>query len=120
MRTPRDATLKRQARARYKLRKRNPVSPRLSVFRSNRYIYAQIIDDTQRKTLVTASSLELKEKATAKQTANKEIAAQIGTRIGERAKQAGITKVVFDRGGKQFHGRIRALADAAREAGLQF
>ncbi|MCH9780791.1 MAG: 50S ribosomal protein L18 [Alphaproteobacteria bacterium] len=120
MPTTRETFLKRQRRSRYALRQRIGSRPRLTVFRSNRNIYAQIIDDSARTTLVTASSLELKEKPTAKNTLTKEIAAEIGKRLGDRAKEKGIVDVAFDRGGYQFHGRVKALADAAREAGLNF
>ncbi len=97
--------------------------PRLAIFRSNRYIYAQIIDDDRGLTLVSASSLEkgFREKYSDKKSLkNKDIAAEIGKLIAERAKEKGITKVVFDRGGFKYHGKIKALADAAREAGLEF
>ncbi len=89
--------------------------PRLSVYRSNTNIYAQIIDDENDATLVSASSLELKLKAN-----NKDTAAKVGEAIAEKALKAGIKKVVFDRGGYQYHGRVEALADAAREKGLEF
>lgn len=88
--------------------------PRLSVFRSNSQIYAQIIDDLQGKTLVSASSLGL-EKA-----AKKELAAQVGALVAKKAVEAGIVEVVFDRNGYLYHGRIKELADAARNAGLKF
>ena len=89
--------------------------PRLNVFRSNANIYAQIIDDENGKTLVSASSLELKIAG-----GNKEAATKVGEEIAKKAVKAGITKVVFDRGGYQYHGRVQALADAAREKGLEF
>ena len=89
--------------------------PRLTVFRSNKQIYAQVIDDTTGKTLAAASSLKLDVKAP-----KKEIAAKVGELIAKRAKKAKISKVVFDRGGYQYHGRVEALADAARENGLEF
>ncbi len=91
--------------------------PRLAVFRSNRYIYAQVIDDAAGHTLASASSLEEDLRTN---TLNVDTAAAVGKRVGERAKEAGIETVVFDRGGNQFHGRVKALADAAREAGLEF
>ncbi len=91
--------------------------PRLAVFRSNRYIYAQLIDDESGKTLAAASS---QEKDMRSDTLTVETAAKVGTRIAERAKKEGLESVVFDRGGYPFHGRIKALADAAREAGLKF
>ena len=89
--------------------------PRLSVFRANRHIYAQLIDDAQGVTLAAASSKEVKAKD--KKTG---ISAQVGLLIAEKAKKKDITKVVFDRGGFAYHGRVKALAEAAREGGLQF
>jgi len=91
--------------------------PRLAVFRSNKHIYAQLINDDEGKTLVSASSNESAIKA---DTLTVEAATEVGKLVGARAKDAGVTKVVFDRGGNKYHGRIRALADAAREAGLEF
>ena len=91
--------------------------PRLAVYRSNRYIYAQIIDDVQGATLVSASSVEPELRS---ERLTVETAAKVGSRLGTRAKEAGIDAVVFDRGGYKYHGRIKALADAAREAGLEF
>lgn len=88
---------------------------RLSVFRSNSQIYAQIIDDTTGKTLVAASSAELKDKSKKTDTST-----QVGTKIAELAKAKGINTVVFDRGGYAYHGRVKALAEAARAAGLEF
>ncbi len=94
--------------------------PRLAVFRSLNHIYAQVIDDSQGKTVVSASSLEpeLKGKATGKKKAD--MAKAVGGLVAQRAVKAGIGVVVFDRGGYQYHGRVRALADAAREGGLKF
>ena len=94
--------------------------PRLAVFRSNNHMYAQIIDDTVGNTLVAASTVEKAVKSELKQTDNIEAAAYVGKIIAERAKAAGITEVVFDRGGFIYQGKIKALADAAREAGLVF
>ena len=94
--------------------------PRLAVFRSNNHMYAQIIDDTVGNTLVSASTLEKAVKAELEKTNNVDAAAYLGTVIGKRAVEKGITKVVFDRGGFIYHGKIAALADAAREAGLKF
>ena len=91
--------------------------PRLAVYRSNRYLYAQVIDDVAGQTLAAASSLEPELRS---EPLNVETAAKVGTLIGDRAKKAGIGQVVFDRGGFKYHGRIKALADAAREAGLEF
>ena len=94
--------------------------PRLAVFRSNNHMYAQIIDDTVGKTLVAASTLEKDVKAELEKTNNVDAAAYLGTVIAKRAIEAGITSVVFDRGGFIYQGKIKALADAAREAGLEF
>ena len=97
-----------------------PQRPRLAVFRSNNHMYAQIIDDTVGKTLVSASTLQKDVKAELEKTNNVEAAAYLGTVIGKRALEAGITTVVFDRGGYIYQGKVQALADAAREAGLEF
>ena len=94
--------------------------PRLSVFRSNNHMYAQIIDDTVGKTLVSASTVQKEVKAELEKTNNVDAAAYLGTVIAKRAIEAGITTVVFDRGGFIYQGKIKALADAAREAGLEF
>ncbi|WP_039764309.1 MULTISPECIES: 50S ribosomal protein L18 [Caldicellulosiruptor] len=94
--------------------------PRLCVYKSLKYIYAQIIDDEKGHTLVAASSLEPEIKSRLTSTKSIEAAQYIGRVIAERAKEKGITKVVFDRGGYPYHGRVKALADAAREAGLEF
>ena len=94
--------------------------PRLAVFRSTQHIYAQIIDDTVGKTLVSASTLQKDVKAELEQTNTVAAAAYLGTVIGKKAVEAGIEEVVFDRGGFVYHGKIKALADAAREAGLKF
>ena len=91
--------------------------PRLAVFRSNKYIYAQVIDDGTGRTLAAASSLEGDLRA---KNLTVETAGEVGKLVAERAKEAGIEAVVFDRGGFPFHGRIKALADGAREAGLEF
>ena len=90
------------------------------MFRSNSHMYAQIIDDDAQKTLVSASTLEAAAKAELEQTDNVEAASYVGTLIAKRALEAGITEVVFDRGGFLYHGKIKALAEAAREAGLKF
>ena len=100
-----------------------PERPRLAVFRSVAHIYAQVIDDTAGKTLVSASSVDKSGKAKggkAKGGGNVKAASAIGKLVAERAKEKGIKSVVFDRGGYQYHGRVKALADAAREAGLEF
>ena len=95
-----------------------PEIPRLNVFRSNKYIYAQIIDDTKGVTLVSASSLALR--ANLESTSSIEASKAVGKDIAEKALENGIKTVVFDRGGYVYHGRVAALADAAREAGLEF
>ena len=92
--------------------------PRLAVFRSNKHIVAQVIDDATGRTLAAASTVEKDLRSGA--TGNKSAAASVGKLVGERAKAAGVTTVVFDRGGFRYHGRVAALADAAREAGLEF
>ena len=97
-----------------------PARPRLAVFRSQSHIYAQIIDDDQGRTLAAASSLDKDLKAQHKRGANTAAAKAVGNLIASRAKEKGIEAVVFDRGGFQYHGRIKALADAAREGGLKF
>jgi large subunit ribosomal protein L18 len=94
--------------------------PRLSVFRSEKHIYAQIIDDTKGHTLVSASTLDPDLRARIAKTYNKEAAKEVGKLVAQKALSKGISQVVFDRGGFKFHGRIRELADAAREAGLKF
>ena len=94
--------------------------PRLAVFRSNNHMYAQIIDDTVGNTLVSASTLQKDVKAELEKTNNVEAAAYLGTVIAKKAIEKGITSVVFDRGGFIYHGKIKALAEAAREAGLNF
>ena len=108
---------RRKARVRYALKTKSAGRPRLSVYRSEKNIYAQVIDDNEGKTLVSASS-KLKEITEKGSTVAG--AAAVGKLIAERALQAGIKEVVFDRGGYLYHGRIKALADAAREAGLSF
>ena len=107
---------KRRRRNRTALRARSGARPRLSVHRSGKHIYAQVIDDAEGRTVASASTLQAHEGA----TANKDAAAAVGKRIAEAAKSAGVTQVVFDRGGFLFHGRVKALAEAAREAGLEF
>ncbi len=94
--------------------------PRLAVFRSNNHMYAQIIDDTVGNTLVAASTVEKAVKAELEKTNNVDAAAHVGTVIAKRALEKGITEVVFDRGGFIYHGKVQALAEAAREAGLKF
>jgi len=114
-----DQTVRRRVRVRNAIRK-NSDRVRLSVFRSGRHIYAQIIDDTAGHTLAAASSVESDLRTALKSGADKEAAAVVGKKLAERALAAGVEAVVFDRGAYRYHGRVRALADAAREAGLQF
>jgi large subunit ribosomal protein L18 len=97
-----------------------PQRPRLSVFRSDKHIYAQLIDDYAGKTLAAASSTVNEVRGDLKNGGNIEAAKRVGRAIAERAKSAGITMAAFDRGGRKYHGRIKALADAAREGGLKF
>ncbi|HET9077811.1 MAG TPA: 50S ribosomal protein L18 [Acidimicrobiales bacterium] len=115
---------KQTARARRHFRVRKKVAgtaerPRLAVFRSNKHISAQVIDDRSGRTLAAASTVE-KSLRDAGGTGNKAAAASVGRLVAERARAAGVTAVVFDRGGFQFHGRVAAVAEAAREAGLEF
>ena len=116
--TPRDSQLKRAQRVRTRLKKLSGAKPRLSVFRSSKNIYAQVIDDVAGRTLAAASTVE--EAAGVEKGSNRDAAATVGRLIAERAKAAGVDAVVFDRGGYLYHGRVKALADAAREAGLTF
>jgi large subunit ribosomal protein L18 len=109
---------RRRRRVRSALRARASGKPRLSVHRSGRHIYAQVIDDTAGTTLAAASTLDKELKG--KTGATRDGAAQVGKTLAERAKKAGVSKVVFDRGAFLFHGRVKALADAAREGGLEF
>ena len=111
---------RRKARVRRAIRKAANGRPRLSVFRSSKQIYAQIIDDERGVTLATASSLEKDMRGSLKTGANVDAAKAVGKLVAERAKQKGVTDVVFDRGGYLYHGRVKALADAAREGGLKF
>ncbi|MEM6535235.1 MAG: 50S ribosomal protein L18 [Pseudomonadota bacterium] len=120
MLSSREKHLRRARRNRTKLRKSAEGKLRLSVARSGKNISAQIIDDEKGLTLAAASTLEKDVRAGLKSTANAEAAAKIGTLVAERAKKAGVEEVVFDRGGFVFHGRVKALADAAREGGLSF
>ena len=111
---------RRRTRVRARLRSLGEGRSRLSVFRSNKHIYAQVIDDTTGRTLAAASSREKDLRDRLKSGANRAAAKEIGKLIAERAAAAGVKEVVFDRGGYLFHGRIKALADAAREQGLKF
>mgnify|MGYP000403661406 FL=1 len=115
--TKRQLFQKRRQRVRNKLRKMGTGRPRLSVHRSNKNIHVQLIDDLAGKTLASASTLEKALGVVGKN--NKDAAAKVGTAIAERAKKAGVEDVVFDRGGFLFHGKVKALADAAREGGLK-
>ena len=116
--TPRDSAQRRAQRTRTRLKSLANGRPRLSVFRSAKNIYAQIIDDAGGVTLAHASSLEgVKDKL---KGADKDAAARVGKLVAERAIEKGVKDVVFDRGGYIYHGRVKALADAAREAGLNF
>ncbi len=118
-RSPRELRLRRH----FRLRKRvsgTPERPRLNVFRSNAHIYAQVIDDVKGHTLAAASTNEKTWNADDNKKTKTEKAAIVGRLVAERALAAGVTKVVFDRGGYKYHGRVKALAEAAREAGLSF
>lgn len=111
---------RRRDRVRRSIKKVLNGRPRLSVHRSSKQIYAQIIDDAQGHTLASASSLDKDLRAELASGANIAAAAAVGKALAERAKAAGVTQVVFDRGGYLYHGRVKALADAAREGGLEF
>ena len=112
--------LRRRKRNRVALRKVNRGRVRLSVFRSSKHIYVQIIDDLKGVTVVSASSIDPAIKAELKVGGDKAAAAQVGKLVAERAAAAGVKEVVFDRGGYMYHGRVKALAEAAREGGLSF
>jgi large subunit ribosomal protein L18 len=120
MKTTREKTLRRAQRTRSKLSKLANGRPRLSVARSHKNISAQIIDDEKGLTVAAASTLEKELREALKSTSDVAAAQKIGELIAERAKKAGVEDVVFDRGGYMFHGRVKALADAAREGGLKF
>ncbi len=115
-----DLQTRRRERLRYQLRQKAAGRPRLSVFRSGKHIYAQVIDDAQGKTLAAASSLDKDLKASLKTGADRQAASAVGKLIAERSKAAGVSAVVFDRGAYIYHGRVKALAEAAREGGLDF
>jgi large subunit ribosomal protein L18 len=115
---PRDSAKRRAERTRIRLRKLANGRPRLSVFRSSKNIYAQIIDDERGVTLAAASSLEGGESKS--KGSDRDAAARVGALVAQRAIEKGVKDVVFDRGGYIYHGRVKALADAAREAGLNF
>ena len=111
---------RRRQRTRFKLRHAAKGRARLSVFRSSRHIYAQVIDDAAGHTVAAASTLDASLKSSLKTGADKDAAVAVGKLIAERAKAAGVERVVFDRGAYMYHGRVKALADAAREGGLEF
>ena len=111
---------RRRQRTGGKVKKSNNGRPRLAVFRSGKHIYAQIIDDNRGLTVASASTLDKEVRIKLKTGANIEAASQVGRIVAERAKKAGVDLVVFDRGGHIYHGRVKALAEAAREGGLSF
>jgi large subunit ribosomal protein L18 len=115
-----DLQVRRRARLRYQLRQKSGGRPRLSVFRSGKHIYAQIIDDAQGRTLAAASTLDKELRGSLRTGADKDAASAVGKLIAERSKAAGVVSVVFDRGAYIYHGRVKALAEAAREGGLDF
>jgi large subunit ribosomal protein L18 len=120
MSTLQDLRTRRKARLRFQLRHKSGGRPRLSVFRSGKHIYAQVIDDGVGRTLAAASSLDKSLREGLKTGADKSAAGAVGKLLAERALAAGVKEVVFDRGSYLYHGRVKALADAAREAGLEF
>lgn len=111
---------RRRARLRYQIKVKGAGRPRLSVFRSGRHIYAQVIDDVAGRTVASASTLEKDVRGTLKTGADKDAAVTVGKLVAERALAAGVSAVVFDRGPFLYHGRVKALAEAAREGGLSF
>ena len=115
-----DTFERRKQRTRTRLRKLANGRPRLSVFRSSQHIYAQVIDDVSGRTVAAASTIDKELKGSLKTGADMEAAKAVGLLVAKRAKEAGIDTVVFDRGGYLYHGRVKALADAAREGGLEF
>ncbi len=117
--TKREALTRRHRRVRKKVTG-TAQRPRLAVFRSNKHIYAQVVDDVSGRTIVSASTVEAALRVSDSGTGNVTAAKSVGQLVGERAKAAGIEHVVFDRGGFQYHGRVAAVADGAREAGLVF
>jgi len=120
MSTQQDLRERRRERLRFQLRRKSGGRPRLSVFRSGKNIYAQVIDDAAGVTLAAASSLDTAVRAEGKTGADKAAAAAVGKLVAERAVAAGVSLVVFDRGSYLYHGRVKALAEAAREGGLSF
>jgi large subunit ribosomal protein L18 len=120
MSTTKITNARRKRRVRLALRRSGGGRPRLSVFRSSRHIYAQVIDDARGETLASASSLEKEMRAGGNTGADIDAAKAVGKLLAERAVKKGVKEVVFDRGGYLYHGRVKALADAARESGLSF
>ncbi len=120
MSTQQDLRERRRIRLRYQLRRKASGRPRLSVFRSGKNIHAQVIDDAAGRTLAAASSLDKGLREQFKTGANRDAAAAVGRLVAERALAAGVSQVVFDRGAYLYHGRVKALAEAAREGGLAF
>ena len=120
MSTLQDLRARRRQRLRFQLRQKSGGRPRLSVFRSGKHIYAQVIDDGAGRTVAAASSLDKALRASLRTGADKAAAAAVGKLVAERAAAAGIKEVVFDRGAYLYHGRVKALADGAREGGLTF
>ncbi len=120
MKASRDLFERRRKRTRYQLRLKAGGRPRLSVFRSNKHMYAQIIDDANGHTLAAASTLDKELREAVAKGGDKAAATEVGKLIAKRAVEAGVSEVVFDRGGYIYHGRVKALADAAREGGLSF
>ena len=117
--TRKESKQRRHRRVRSKVNG-SPERPRLSIFRSNEHIYAQLIDDAKQETIVAASTVEPELKSSIASGANCDASVQVGKLVAVRALEKGITKVVFDRGGNLYHGRVKALAEAALEAGLDF
>ncbi|MCC7282880.1 MAG: 50S ribosomal protein L18 [Acetobacteraceae bacterium] len=115
-----DLSERRKTRLRFSLRQKGGGRPRLCVFRSSKHIYAQVIDDLRGHTLAAASSIEKSLRGELKTGADKGAAAAVGKLVAARAREAGVSQVVFDRGPYLYHGRVKALADAAREGGLDF
>jgi large subunit ribosomal protein L18 len=115
-----DLRERRRERLRFQLRRKSGGRPRLSVFRSGKHIYAQVIDDAAGRTVAAASTLDKSLRESLRTGADRDAAAAVGKLVAERALAAGVTAVVFDRGSYIYHGRVKALADAAREGGLAF
>jgi large subunit ribosomal protein L18 len=120
MRKDSSIAARRKRRNRYHIRQRSNGRPRLSVFRSSKHIYVQVINDEDGRTVAAASSIDKDLRGSLKTGADSAAAKAVGELIAKRAKDAGVTDVVFDRGGYLYHGRVRALAEAAREGGLSF